>query len=305
MPKLLITGISGGQGRLLASRVADSWEVVGVDSVPWEGRPKSVTVHTVDLLKKRFQEVFRAERPEAVVHLAFIRHFRSDPLRRHAVNVLGTRRVLELAARHGTKQVVIVSSSYVYGALPENPQFLDEDAPLNASRTYPEIRDLAEMDTLAVAYLWRHPEIAIAVLRPVSTLGPHVHSAIVTYLRLGWVPTILGFDPMFQFIHEEDVTEAIARVLEKRLRGVFNIAGPGQVPLSVAIRETGNTPVPLPESLARAVFGRLFRLGLFQFPPGAIDFVKYPCTVSGRRFVGETGFAPRFDLEETFASIRR
>jgi len=74
--RLLITGIAGGQGRLVAKRVADSFEVSGVDRAPWEGHPDYMTVHTMDLRKKKFEDIFRRERPAAVVHLAFVRHFR-------------------------------------------------------------------------------------------------------------------------------------------------------------------------------------------------------------------------------------
>jgi UDP-glucose 4-epimerase len=302
--KLLITGISGGQGRLLASRVADAYEVIGTDAVPWEGHPKSIRVFTLDVLKKKFEDVFRQERPHAVVHLGQIRHFRSDPERRHEVNVLGTRRLLEFCAKYEVKQLVVQSSSYVYGALPENPYFLTEEAPLNSSRTYPEMRDLVEMDTQTVAHLWKYPQMATAIVRPVNTLGTHVETSVINYLKLGYVPVILGFNPMTQFIHEEDVTEAVALALEKNLRGVFNVTGPGEVPMRVAIRETGGTPVPVPEFVARTLFGRLFQLGLFHTPPGAIDYIKYPCTVSGKRFAEATGFKPLFTLDETFASIR-
>jgi UDP-glucose 4-epimerase len=304
LEKLLITGISGGQGRLLTSRVADEFEVTGTDRLAWEGHPHNVKVYVVDVLKRKFEDVFRHEKPRAVVHLGQIRHFRADPELRHEVNVVGTRRLLEFCVKYEVKQLVVVSSSYVYGALPENPYFLDEDSPLNSSRTYPEMRDLVEMDTLATAYLWKHPQMATAILRPVNTLGTHVHSSILTYLRLGYVPTILGFNPMTQFIHEEDVSEAIALTLEKGLRGVFNVTGPGEVPLRVAIRETGGTAVPLPEFVARALFGQLFQLGLFHTPAAAIDYIKYPCTVSAKRFVEATGFKPSFTLEETFASVR-
>ncbi|MGH7896978.1 MAG: NAD-dependent epimerase/dehydratase family protein [Candidatus Binatia bacterium] len=304
MDKLLITGISGGQGRLVASRVADGYEVIGTDQVPWEGHPKNIRVYTVDVLKKKFEDVFRHERPQAVVHLGQIRHFRADPSRRHEVNVLGTKRLLEFCVKYDVKQLVVLSSSYVYGALPENPYFLDEDSPLNSSRTYPEMRDLVELDTLTSAHLWKYPDITTAILRPVNTLGTHVQTSIVTYLKLGYVPTILGFNPMTQFIHEEDVSEAIALTLEKKLRGVFNVTGSGEVPIKVAIREVGATPVPLPEFVARTLFGQLFQFGLFHTPAGAIDFIKYPCTVSGKRFVQETAFKPLFTLDETFASIR-
>ena len=304
MDKLLITGIASGQGRLLASRVNDQFDVVGTDRIPWEGHPKNIKVHTVDVLKRKFEDVFRQEKPSAVVHLGLIRHFRSDPRRRHEGNVLGTKRVLEYCAKYGVKQVVVMTSSYVYGALPENPYFLDEDAPLNVARTYPEMRDLAEVDSLCNTHLWKYPDQATAILRQVNTIGTHVQSAIVSYLKYGYVPTILGFNPMTQFIHEDDLTEAIALTLEKKLRGIFNVTGPGEVPIKVAIRETGGTAVPFPEPVARAVFGRLFQLGLFHTPPGALDFIKYPCTVSGKRFSEATGFKPLFSLDETFASIR-
>ena len=303
MDKLLITGIAGGQGRLLASRVADAYEVVGTDRDAWEGHPKNIKVYVVEMLKKKFEDVFRHERPQAVVHLGQIRHFRAEPELRHEVNVLGTRRLLEFCVKYEVKQLVLLSSSYVYGALPENPYFLDEDAPLNSSRTYPEMRDLVEMDTLTIAHLWKYPQMATTILRPVNTLGTHVHSSILTYLKLGYVPTILGFNPMTQFIHEEDVTEAIALTLEKNLRGVFNVTGPGEVPLKLAIRETGGSAVPLPEFIARTLFARLFQLGLFHTPAGAIDFIKYPCTVAGKRFIEATGFKPLFTLDETFASV--
>jgi UDP-glucose 4-epimerase len=302
--KLLITGIAGGQGRLIAQRVSDFFQIAGVDRTPWEGAPPGVSMHVVDLRKRKFEDVFRTERPQAVVHLAFVRHFRAEPRVRHEVNVLGTKRVLEYAIAHGVKRIVVLSTAYVYGALAENPYYVDEDYPLNVSRTYPEVRDLAEVDALGTAFLWRHPEVTTAILRPVNTLGYYVHSAIGRYLRQRRVPTIMGFDPMMQFIHEEDVAEAVAVALQTGAHGVYNVAGPGAVPLKVAIRETGGTPVPIPEPLARAVFGRLFRLGLYHTPPSAMDFLKYPCTVDGRAFVRATGFSPLFSLEDTFASVR-
>ena len=76
------------------------------------------------------------------------------------------------------------------------------------------MRDLAEVDTLATRFLWRHPEVATTILRPVNTLGYYVHSTIGRYLRQRYVPTIMGFNPMMQFIHEEDVAEAVALALQ-------------------------------------------------------------------------------------------
>lgn len=302
--KILITGIAGGQGRLVAERLRGAYHVIGVDRTPWEDHPPDIGVHVLDMRKRKFEDIFRTERPDAVVHQAFIRHFQVEPRVRHEVNVLGTKRLLEYCVAYGVRRVVVLSSHYVYGALPENPYYLDEEFSLNVSRTYPEVRDLAEVDTLCNAFLWRHPEIATTILRPVATIGSSVHSTMARYLRQRFVPTIMGFDPMMQFIHEDDVAEAMALSLERGTHGVFNVVGPDAVPLSLAIRETGGTAIPIPDTLAHVLFTQLFNLGLYHVPSGAIDFVKYPCTLDGRRFRAATGFQPRRSLEDIFASVR-
>ena len=305
MEKVLITGISGGQGRLLTRRLLENYEVCGADWTPWEGHPRDVRVHVVDLRKKKFEDVIRTELPAVVVHMGFIRHFRGDERRRHDVNVRGTKQLLDHCAHYGVQKLVVLSSGYVYGAFPENPFYMDEDHPLSASRSYPEIRDLVEMDTVASAFIWKFPQIRTAVLRPVNVLGYYVHSMIGQYLRLERCPTLLGFDPLMQFVHEEDVAEAIALTLEHGLQGVFNVTGPGQVPLHVAIRETGGRALPLPEPLVRPIFDRLFHWGLWPYPAGAFDYLKYPVTLSGKRFVEATNYRPLFGLEEIFQSLRR
>jgi len=113
----------------------------------------------------------------------------------------------------------------------------------------------------------------------------------------------MGFDPMMQFIHEEDCAEAIALTVEHELQGVFNVTGPGEVPLHTAIREAGCTAIPLPELLLRPALAGLFDFGLFPYPPGALDFLKYPITVSGERFIDATSFRPAYSLGETLRSV--
>ncbi len=305
MKKVLLTGIAGGQGRLLARRLRERYEVCGVDRVAWPGRPRDIQVHRVDLRKKKFEDVIRTELPSAVVHLGFVHDLRVDERLRHDVNVRGTKQLLDHCADYGVQTLVVLSSSYVYGASPDNPYAIDEDAALLASRSYPEIRDLVEVDSLASAFLWKYPHLRTCVLRPVNVLGMSVHSLMGAYLRLRRVPTLMGFDPMLQFLHEEDLAEAIVLALEHGLQGVFNLTGPGEVPLHTAIRAVGGAPVPLPEFLARPLIARLFRFGLVPFPPGALDYLKFPITVAGDRFIEATGFRPLFGLEEIFQSVHR
>ncbi|HJO22142.1 MAG: NAD-dependent epimerase/dehydratase family protein [Myxococcota bacterium] len=303
MEKILITGISGGHGRLLARRLLESYEVCGVDIQDWEAAPRGIEFYRVDLRKRKFEDVIRTAMPTAIVHLGMVRHFHSGARTRHDVNVRGTQQLLDHCIHHGVQKLVVVSSGYVYGAFPENPYNMDEDSPLSASRSYAAIRDLVEMDALASAFLWRYPHIRTCVLRPVNTLGRSVHSLIAQYFRQHRIPTVMGFDPMLQFIHEEDVSEAIALALEHGLQGVFNVVGPGEVPLHTAIQEIGGQALSLPEFVMRPLFARLFAMGAIAYPPAAIDYLKFPITLSGERFVEATNFRPLFGLEEIFQSL--
>jgi len=305
MKKVLITGVAGPLGRALALRLAGSTEVVGVDVVPWHGVAGGVRVHRVDLRKRRFEDVVRTERPDAVVHMAFVRHFEKGERIRHDVNVRGTKSLLDHCVKYGVGQVVVLSSSAVYGAFAENPYGMDEDFPLSASRSYPEIRDQVEVDTLASAFIWQHGEVRTSVLRPVNALGPTSQSMMATYLRMPRIPTVLGFDPIVQFIAEDDLVEALVLALQRRLQGVFNVTGSGQVPLHTAIEAVGGIAWPVPGPVIHAVCRRLFAWGLWNYPPGVIDYLRYPVCVSGARFVEATGYRPKVSLREMFASMRR
>ncbi len=301
--KVLITGAAGRLGRRVARRLLEDHEVVGLDTSAWPGRPREITLHRADLRKKSTDDVLRREQPEAVVHLASLRHVFDERLR-HDVNVGGTRKLLDLCAKHGVRRLVVLSSSYVYGALPENPFYMAEDTGLSVSRHYPEIRDLAELDTLASGFLWHYPEVATAILRPASVLGKRSPSTMSGYLQLEVSPTVMGFDPMMQFIDEEDLARAIVRCVEQKARGVFNVTGGAALPLHSAIRIAGGRALPLPEPLCRALIGMMFRLGFAPAPSDAVDFLKYPCTIDGRAFREATGFVAEHDLLQSLRSVR-
>ncbi len=149
--------------------------------------------------------------------------------------------------------------------------------------------------------MWRHPEIDTAVLRCCYTLGPLKQGTLAAFLRGPRVPTVLGFDPLFQFLHELDAARAIVLALSKQLRGVYNIAGPPPVPLSVVIRETGRQNLPIPELLFRGALGRF---GLSMLPRGALEHVKYPVVIDGSEFADATGFVPEFTEDATMRAYR-
>ena len=217
-------------------------------------------------------------------------------------NVGGTSRLLEYCATYEIPKVVVLSSANVYGPRPENPQFLTEEAPLLAAQRFPAMRDLVEIDHLASTFFWKARDIETVILRPVHILG-RVHNAPSNYLRLDPIPMLLGFDPMVQVIHERDIAEAVTCALTPGARGIYNIVGPGEVPLSVIVRELGRRTLPVPHPIARPLYAMAFRLGLSGYPVAELDFIRYVCMVDGARAEHELGFRARATLRETIRAV--
>jgi UDP-glucose 4-epimerase len=220
---------------------------------------------------------------------------------RHRINLGGTRAVFDYARAYGAEHCVFVGRHTFYGAGPDSPLFHTEDEPPMELSRFPELADLVASDLYAATALWRTPQMATTVLRVCYTLGPSGDGTLARFLRGKRVPISLGFDPLFQFMHEDDVVTALMATLDKRPRGVFNVAGPQPLPLSCVVREAGRIPVHLPEIV---IAGLLGRFGLPKLPTGALSHVKYPVVVDARAFREATGFTHAFDELGTIRTFR-
>jgi len=291
--RVLIPGIAGVLGQKVALRLVEQGhEVIGIDRRPWWNAPPSIELHNVDIRKRAAEDVFRKKKPHAVIHMATVTHLVERTEERYRINLGGTRAVFEHCRDWGVEHAIFVGRHTYYGAAADSPLYHKEEDPPMAVTTFPELADLVAADLYACTALWRVPELKTTVLRMVYTLGPTGHGTLAAYLRGKRVPTILGFDPLYHFMHEDDVTTAICLALEKRVAGVYNVAGPQPVPLSVAIRATGRTQIPLPESFFNAAIGRF---GLPKLPPGALSHIKYPVVVDSAAFRAATGFKHAVD----------
>jgi len=300
--KVLVTGIAGRIGRIVARRLLfEGHHVIGIDRRPWPDAPKGLEMHNVDIRKRPAEQVFRHSRPEAVVHMATVTHFTSRQEERNRINLDGTRRIFEYSAKYGVRDVVFVGRHTYYGAAADSPLYHSETEPPMAVAMFPELADLVAADLFAGSALWRHPEMNTVILRTVYTLGPSRPGTLAGFLRGSVVPGIPGFDPLFHFIHEEDAAKAICVAIKHELRGVYNVAGPRPVPLSTLIEVTGRRRVPVPEPLLPKVMGRF---GLPRLPVGAMAHLKYPIVIDGARFVTETGFEHDYDEVQTMEAFR-
>ena len=301
--RIVVTGISGNLGRQVAKLLHREADVIGVDRRPFHGRPKDVDHVQVDLRKKKLDDVFRKQRIDAVIHMGIMHDPRMTAEDHHSFNVLGTTRVLECVARFQVPKLVVLSSANVYGPSPDNSNFLTEDAPLMAASRFPTVRDLIEVDMLAQSFFWKHPEIETVVLRPVHIVGPTIRNAPSNYLRLKRPWAMAGFDPMVQLIHFEDVAAAMIEALEPGRKGVYNVTGPGEVPLSAVFRELGHRSIPVPHVVARPLLSTLFRYRLANYPPEELDHIQFLCMVDGTRWAGETRWQPRHSMKDTIRSV--
>ncbi len=273
--RILLTGIAGRLGRRAAHRLRRHHQVIGIDPRPCPALPTDVIHHRVDIRRRPAEDVFRQGEIDAVVHLGVVHNFRIPAERLYARNVIGTETLLKYVSKYGIKKLVLLSSGDAYGPMPTNSHFIDEDAPLMGSQHFPEIRTLVAVDRTVQSFFWRHPDIETVILRPVHIVGPNVRNAPSKYFRLRVIPTILGFDPMVQLIHEDDLLRLVEAALQPGVRGVFNLSSTEPVPLSRILKILAKPTLPVPHPLFRLFLEKAWKYRLTSFPAPELDHIRY------------------------------
>src|SRR2546421_409710 len=225
---VVITGVSGFLGQAVLRRLAGSpavGRVVGLDVREPGFRPRGLQFHLVDVTGSDLAPLF--EGADVLVHLAGVHDAIPDEELMARVNVGGTRRVLEAAASAGVSKVVLVSSAAVYGAWPNNPIPLNEDAPLRPNPGFPLGVHKAEVERLLAEWALARPAVVTTVLRPAFVLGARADHAVARLIRARVPLAVGGSTAPVQFVHEDDATEAIALAVERDLPGVYNVAADG------------------------------------------------------------------------------
>jgi UDP-glucose 4-epimerase len=299
--KVLIPGMASLIGRKVALLLRDrGHDVAGMDMRPWFDPPKGIVHHRVDIRKRSAEDVFRKFKPDAVIHMATVTSLLVQGEERFRINLGGTQAVFDHCVAHGVKRVVVVGRHTYYGAGPDSALFHTENEPPTALGAFPELSDLVAADLYAGTALWRYPELTTTLLRVCYTLGPSGHGTLASFLKGKRVPMVMGYDPLMQFLHEQDAVAAIVLALEKQARGIFNVVGPRALPLSLIAKMTGRTVVPLPEFVIGQMLGRF---GIPSLPRGALEHIKYPIVADGSLFLKATGFQFEHDELETLRSF--
>jgi UDP-glucose 4-epimerase len=311
---IAVTGLKTLVGRRLVERLVERTprlRVIGLDRrrpFRLDGR---VRFHRIDLSEptagSRIAEVLRRERVDALVHAAFRREPTPDVELDHEIETIGSLHVMNACAAAKVKRLVMASSTMLYGPRPDNPNYLTEAHPLHGHPGAHCVQDRVEVERLLSEWSVRHPDTEVTVLRACWTLGPTHWDQVVRYLSLPVVPMVLGYDPLLQFVHEDDLVYAFERAVLAPNPGIFNLVGSGALPISTLLRLAGKRILPLPTPL-------LYRMAYYPAqgqtgdpPAGFYDYLRWLWVADGAR--GWDAFGePVYTTKEawmSFVSSRR
>jgi UDP-glucose 4-epimerase len=303
--RILVTGAARSTGRRLVGALAEDpavEQVVAVDELaPLEPFPAGVEHLAVDLRSPALVEAVQSTGIDTCVHLGVSAEPRAAGGRAAMKerNVLGTLTLLAAAYRApDLRRLVLKSTTAVYGSAPGDPavwtESMDHEAPRHGFG-----KDAVEVEDEVRSFDRRRPEVAVTVLRLANQVGPTVDNPLTRYFELPVCPTVFGFDPRLQFLHEEDTAEVLRRaILGPPVDGTFNVAGDGVVLLSQAIRIAGKPPLPIPEPLVDRV-AELAALTV-DFSPEQVRFLQYGRVADTTAAREQLGFSPTWTSRHAF-----
>jgi nucleoside-diphosphate-sugar epimerase/1-acyl-sn-glycerol-3-phosphate acyltransferase len=302
---ILVTGAARSTGRRLVAALADSdrvARVLAVDDVPLpEGLPDKVEAIEASLDSPALVKALQSAGVDTLVHLGVSAEPQAAGGR--AVmkerNVLGTMQLLA-AAYHAPdlRRLVLKSTTAVYGSTPSDPAVWNEAMPHEAPRSGFG-KDAIQVEDYVRAFDRRRPDVTVTILRLANQVGPTVSNPLTRYFELPTCPTVLGFDPRLQFLHESDTERVLERaVLGRATRGTFNVAGAGVVLLSQAIRIAAKPPLPIPEPLVWGVAELLRRT--LDFSPEQVRFLQFGRVADTSAARSKLGFTPEWSSPDAF-----
>ena len=303
---IAVTGAAQFWGGWLMRRLsAAGHRVLAIDIRRPEAVPDEVEPIEVDLTNPLLTEVLQAHGVQQVLHTDF--HWERRPTEAgFEHNVLGATRLLTAAASAGVRQVVVMSHTVAYGARPDNPAFIPETTRPRATDTG-YARHLTEIEDVVYRLRGQPDTPALTVLRFAHMVGPQSPSPMNELLKQWATPTLLGFDPLFQLVHEEDAAAALEHALlgwsDEPYNGAVNIGAHPPIPLAKLLRAAGVQPVPVLHPLAY-LSRRVPNVGpMEQAQPFGWDYLRYPVVGDLRRMTDDFGFTPTYDTDAILAPL--
>lgn len=294
-----ITGSQSFLGRNLIGLFEESRRIARVISLDTNSPVTSgakTRHYDVDLTRDGVEEVLfetlQSERVDTLVHAAFLQAPTHSLSWAHDFESVGTMHVLNACRRAQVRKVVMWSQTLLYGASPTNPNFLSESHPLRANPFDPYCADKVAAENEALHYGRPGRGRLLTILRTAPILGPTVDNYYTRYFKHRIVPSVMGFDPLWQFLHEADAVAAFKLAVDRDAPGVFNIVADGVLPLSTALKLSGSARLPMPRTAAELAVGVLWAARGIDIPTYFLDYLQYLCVADGSKAKQVLGFTP-------------
>ena len=246
----------------------------------------------------RVAEILGAEEVDTFVHLAFLSSPSHAGAWAHELESVGTMHVLNACREQRIQKFILRSQTALYGAHASNPNFLTES---HAVRGLPHTQFLAdkidaEKETRKFAQ--SAPHACTTILRFAPVLGPTANNFLTRWLSRRFVPTVLGFDPLLQFVHEMDALAALKLAIARDVPGTFNVIGDGVLPVSTVVKLAGRTALPMPWTVLQQLTALGWSANAAEVPPSFLAYLRYLCVADGERAAAELGFRAAYTTRE-------
>jgi len=308
--RVALTGARTDLGELLIAALEDDPDcehIAALDIRPPEsGRLKTrfvrldLTHPTADAL---VAQVLRDDGIDVLCHLAFLSNPSHSSSWAHELEAIGTLYVMNAAAEARVHKIVLASTTMAYGADPMNPAFLSEGHRLRGDRRSRWVSDKVAAERELTRLAKDCPHVLCTTLRYCITLGPSLHNWWTRVLSRQAVARVMGYDPLMQFIHEEDALAALLLAVREDHPGVFNIVGEGSLYFSDVLKLGGKLPIPVPHLLGYPIGNALFSLELADAPGTFLNFIRYSWVADDRRMREVMGFSPRWSSKDALVDF--
>lgn len=305
---VLVTGAGGYIGRQLIETLAqdrrDLKTVVAADvrETPPDERLTGIDYVAADIRSSELIDVFRRFSIDTVVHLAtnVTPGRKSNREFEYSVDVLGTENVLNTCLEFQAKKLIITSSGAAYGYYADNPEWLDENDALRGNPEFAYSHHKKLVEEMLARYRNEHPELNQLVLRPGTVLGATANNQITALFQKTFIMGLVGAATPFVFIWDQDVVGCIRKGIFSDSTGIYNLAGDGVLTMKEIAGLMDKPYVPLPVGLVRAGLWMLKKLGLSQYGPEQVNFLRYRPVLSNRRLKEEFGYIPQKTTQQVF-----
>ena len=303
---IAITGAASFLGRKLIAKLLareDVAKIVAIDIFQVEHSDPRFCYYKVDLSLPNtgslLTKIFTKEKVDTLMHLVFIFSLVRRSTLAHELEAIGTMHLLDACTESGVQRIILRSSTMIYGARPQNHFYISEDTPAAPHASDSFIADKVEAERQLKQFSERHPEVSTIVLREGTAVGEQANNFFLNWIRRPLVPLIVGFDPLMQFIHENDLVQYyLAAVFAKKVEGTLNVVAPGVVRMSTVLDIMGRKSISVPETVLTAGVSLFWALQLYSVSPYLLPHMKYPLIADGSRAEYTLGVKCRYSSRE-------